>query len=372
MNGISRIIRIFAAAAALLMLASLPGCSRSGEAKPTAVQQAAQEQLQPVQNEFEAKLVKLRSDIDDLRAALNEAQSVLDEFEAQGMPALAGMDALLLNRTYGMVQLEKYASVGSSFSADNESELDLFIEETEQITARLRGSTERVWAELAGLAAPTEAPAPEIPDDEWTVVTLDYTDPDGYQLTVTVRYSRVYPSSMYSDVETLWSVIGRGNTLPNEGAWGFTHYEGGIWSLDCGTLSIESPRHNIYTAANDLYYMVGTVQFENHTQGWSFSESNPGKPKLYIISDSTTFTSYAVGRVFYKSSYQTYDAWIQVNPQMLSDRTTEIPFCLAFVEQYSPNYPNGRYRSLYEQEGFLKLRPAGGTNTPIEIRFAEP
>lgn len=355
----------------LCLIAGLfAGCVHREAASSAPAQQAAQP-MPVAQDSFEAKLIKLKALIEQLKEGILRSEDLLVRIDNYGSPDFPEKDALIGVRAEAMAQADQYAG-GPVFSADQESELDSELLRTAQLAERLDTAIAAAEAAFADIMTYEPTPAPEIPEDEWTVLTFDYTDGDGYQMTATVKYSRVYPSSMYSNVEALWSVMGRGYTLPTEGSWGFTHYEGGIWSLDCGTLSIESPRHNIYTAANDLYYMVGTVQFENQTPGWSFSESNPGKPKLYIISSDTTYTAYAVGRVFYKNTDQTYDAWIQVNPQMLSDRTTEIPFCMAFVEQYSPNYPDGRYRSFYEQEGFLKLRPAGGTNTPIEITFAEP
>lgn len=355
----------------LCLIAGLfAGCAHREAASSAPAQQAAQP-MPVAEDSFEAKLIKLKTLIEQLNEGILRSEELLVSIDEHGSPDFPEKDALIQVRAEAMAQADQYAG-GPVFSADQESELDSELIRTAQLVERLGAAFGAAEVAFTTILTYEPTPEPAIPEDEWTVVTCDYTDGDGYQMTVTVKYSRVYPSSMYSDVEALWSVMGRGYTLPTEGSWGFTHYEGGIWSLDCGTLSIESPRHNIYTAANDLYYMVGTVQFENHTPGWSFSESNPGKPKLYIISSDTTYTAYAVGRVFYKNTDQTYDAWIQVNPQMLSDRTTEIPFCMAFVEQYSPNYPDGRYRSFYEQEGFLKLRPAGGTNTPIEITFAEP
>ncbi|MBO4562100.1 MAG: hypothetical protein J5772_00645 [Clostridia bacterium] len=363
------------AVAALILciaMALCAGCSH--RAKPSATaQQASDQQIHLPANGFAEKLKRLSSDIDALREALDEAENLLVEIDSMGSPDFAEKETLIQRKAAAMEQLDRYAEMASSFSSDNENELDSFTAQTEEYTALLKLAIDRARAALSGMAAsPTDEPAPEIPDDEWTVVTFDYTDGDGYQMTATVKYSRVYPSSMYSCVEALWAVMGRGYTLPTEGSWGFTHYEGGIWSLDCGTLSIESPRHNIFTAANDLYYMVGTVQFENHTPGWSFSDSNPGTPKLYITTESTAYTAFAVGRVFYSNTDKTFDAWIQVSPKMTRDKTTEIPFCLAFVEQYSPNYPNGRYRSFYEQEGFLKIRAGNEMPTPVELRFAEP
>ena len=357
--------------AVCLVAVLFAGCASNAKKPAGASANQAAQQIPTSDNSFQAKLTKLRELIGQLRDGLQRSEDLLVRTDDYGSPDFPEKDALIEVRTEAMALTDQYAD-GPYFSPEQEPELDSELARAEQLVDRLNTAIAAAEAAFLTIMSYEPTPEPGIPDDEWTVITLDYTDGNGYQMTVTMKYSRVYPSSMYSDVEALWSAIGRGHALPTEGSWGFTHYEGGVWSLDCGTLSIESPRHNIYTAANDLYYMVGTVQFENHTPGWSFSESNPGTPAFYITTESTMITSYVVGRVFYSNTDRTFDAWIQVSPKMLSDKTTEIPFCLAFVEQYSPNYPDGRYRSFYEQEGFMMIRPAGGTRTPVELTFAEP
>ncbi|MBR3383147.1 MAG: hypothetical protein IKG85_08970 [Clostridia bacterium] len=371
-------IKTVTALALCVLTALTSGCFSGKRREETAValeseapaQQAVSGDLHPGEEEYEASLNRLNELIDELRTALDEAEYVLVETDEMGSPDFPEKDELIEAKADALGHLDYYSEVSGGFSPEHPEDVGFFARQTESYIERLRTAVDATRAALDNMrnAEPTAAPVPD--EDEWITETCEYTDYDGYQMTVTVKYSRVYPSSMYSEVEALWASMGRGNALPTEGSWGFTHYTDDIWSLDCGTLSIESPRHNIYTAANDLYYMVGTVQFENHTPGWSFSESNPGKPKLYLISDGTSYTAYAVGRVFYKNTDQTFDAWIQVNPQMVGDRTAEIPFCVAFVEHYSPNYPDGRYRSIYEQEGFMKIRPENSAPIPMELRFA--
>ena len=78
-----------------------------------------------------------------------------------------------------------------------------------------------------------------------------------------------------------------------------------------------------------------------------------------------------MGRVYYSNTYQTFDSWVMFRPVMNRDQTGAIPFCLSFVEYYAPDYPNGAYRSYYEEEGFLKLNLLNGSYIPLELTFAE-
>ena len=209
-------------------------------------------------------------------------------------------------------------------------------------------------AEIVPTKEPETAAAAE--EETWKTAIYDFSGNGGYQIRATLTYSKIY---MWDDpvLARAWDSIGNGNPLPDLDGWGFEHFTGNIWKGEFGTASIEPPGSTVYTRANSMYYMVGTLKFENHTEGWDLTNDNYLSTAASIsVPNNNGKADLIVGRMYYKNSVETYDSFLHFDAKMTSNRWGPTPFIVGFVEYFAPDYPDGEYRSWYKRDGgYLKF-----------------
>lgn len=207
--------------------------------------------------------------------------------------------------------------------------------------------------------------------DEWRTINHDYEVADGYQIRSTLTYSRIYK---WDDerLASLWDEIGEGNPLPGLKNWGFVYYTGNVWMGDFGTTPYESPGKSVFTRANDMYYMVGTLSFENRTEGWDLSADRPVSTAglIDVRKPNPIDPDLIVGRLFYSNEAVTRDSFLWFKAELTRNEWGPRPFIVGFVEYYAPEYPNGKYRTQYyendKDRGYLYFE-----SEKMEMRFAD-
>ena len=208
----------------------------------------------------------------------------------------------------------------------------------------------------------TEEPGPiDTPayvEDPWKTIVLEDSAEGGYKIRETLTYSRIY---QWDDPElaSLWEEIGNGNMLPTPDDWGFTHYTDNTWDAEFGTDPYDAPGKFIHSRANTMYYMVGTIRYENMTEGWDLSNDHAVyvHPSIYVPYNGGC-PDLIVGRIFYSNSTKTVDSLISFGANLTKNSTGPIPFIVGFLENELPDYPKGQYRTLYytRDSGYLSFK----------------
>ncbi len=208
-------------------------------------------------------------------------------------------------------------------------------------------------------------------EDPWKTVVYEYTENGGYQIRATLTYSRIYKWDDET-LQSLWNGIGNGNTLPTVDGWGFEHYEGNVWRGEFGTASSENYGHTVYSRANDMYYMVGTLTFENLTEGWDLTPDDYLSTVAVVhVPDNTNKPDLIVSKMFFRNSVETYDSYFDYHAKMTSNKWGPTPFVIGFIENYVPDFPDGQYREQYykRDRGYLWF---GKTKMEMEFWNDEP
>ena len=188
-------------------------------------------------------------------------------------------------------------------------------------------------------------------DIEWKTITDTYTDSDGYSYLITYKISPWILLSNTDIINDAWNVVGKNNKLPGFNDWGLKLYDNKYMkSVPNGNSST-----TFYYPMNDMYYCMGTVSVRNTTSGWNITPENSrtlnsglnysllvsGRTEKYEI--NATFGTFSVGRVFYSNSTADEADCVGIKPNMTSDNWGPVSFIIMAPENFSPNYPEGRF-----------------------------
>ncbi len=243
----------------------------------------------------------------------------------------------------------KAAASSAEAASEETMPVILDIESVESAADLAENEESAETAEIVPTEEPEAAAAAE--EETWKTAIYDFSGNGGYQIRATLTYSKIY---MWDDpvLARAWESIGNGNTLPDLDGWGFEHYTGNVWMGEFGTASSESPGHSVFTRANSMYYMVGTLQFENHTEGWDLGNGDfLDTTAVIFVPDNYGKQDLIVGKMFYGSVVETYDSYLDFSAKMTGNHWGPCPFIIGFVEYFAPDYPNGEYRSWYKRDG---------------------
>lgn len=202
---------------------------------------------------------------------------------------------------------------------------------------------------------PTPTPTPEPTkapiDVQWTEISYDIKDADGYTYKVTVKLTPWILTSENMDlIESIWSDIGRGNYLPvTTSDWRLELSSNNTY---CQSYAYHTESYNSSFARvmNDMYYCLGTAKIQNTTEGWSIDSSSPRSVPVDAVHTKTgRGDSHTVCRTFFSSGYQDICGGIHISSSMKSNSWGPCTFVIMAPENITPNYPDGEYlESLLE------------------------
>jgi len=196
----------------------------------------------------------------------------------------------------------------------------------------------------------------------WKTITCEWTDSQGYSFEATMTISQWILQSDSEVLTETWEELNTRHTLPSLDEWGLQKYSGNEYT---GFINGFPDNKTFYATMNDMYYAVGTVSIENKTDEWSFSDSNPGSATLILNWADSTITEFMrtrmISRVFYGSGTNTFGGSLTIAASMKSDRWGPVPFVIGYAENFSPNNPNGTFRSGVENGEFSISRPWNNT-----------
>ncbi len=197
--------------------------------------------------------------------------------------------------------------------------------------------------------------------------TYKYKDTQNYEYEVTLTLSPWILESKADVLDAAWAKVGKGHSKPSKDNMNLQKYS----NNRCMTTSNNSPYHlsNTFDATvTEMYFSVGTVTVKNVTNGWSFSEQEPGSTdfSLYWIKNIEKTLVYSqdhfITRNIYSESEEFNVGEIFVRPKMKKDKWGPMTIVLGHAENFSPKYPNGEYRKEVEN-GYLQA----GSDTIIKI-----
>lgn len=197
--------------------------------------------------------------------------------------------------------------------------------------------------------------------------TYKYKDNQNYEYEVTLTLSPWILESKADVLDAAWAKVGKGHSKPSKDNMNLQKYS----NNRCMTTSNNSPYHLSKTfdaTVTEMYFSVGTVTVKNVTNGWSFSEQEPGSTdfSFYWIKNIEKTLVYSqdhfITRNIYSDSEEFNVGEIFVRPKMKKDKWGPMTIVLGHAENFSPKYPNGEYRKEVEN-GYLQA----GSDTIIKI-----
>jgi len=201
-------------------------------------------------------------------------------------------------------------------------------------------------------------------DIDWTFIEETYTDKEGYIYNVEVKISPWMLQSSNNDmIVSAWDEVGKGNILPDDmDSWGLEVSSTGVGRQ----VSNGNSTASFVVDMNDMYYCVGYIRMINATEGFSFSEQNPGSlnPRLMWkmegrnsleVSDSA---ARSIGRTYYGGGAKDTSG-VMIYANMTSDKWG-VPFAIMAPENLTPNNPDGAYLEKMIN-GYFELYPLDET-----------
>ena len=181
--------------------------------------------------------------------------------------------------------------------------------------------------------------AGEIPTSiNWKEFTVKREDLDGYTFDITYKLSPwILLKENEELVQSVWSGISNGNTLPGINDWGLKNGNGVFYkNFNTGLF---------YSSLSDAYYCMGTVEITNTTNGWDFTPDNPYHVNCGLHfhiekKEGSTADVFSISRMFYSNEVDEYENII-INAEMTSNHWGPIPFVIMSPEEFTPKYPNG-------------------------------
>jgi len=180
--------------------------------------------------------------------------------------------------------------------------------------------------------------------------SLEYTDPSGYKIKVTMRIGSWIKASNYGLLEKAWQAVGGKGAAPSNLDIG-DGVDPGYVATDNGQGMSTNTSDKIAGSSQAMNsdghtaIVYGTVSFENLTSGFDFSQQNP-----YPTSCSFSYSS-SDARIAYQDTNGglDYSADFSFSTQMTSNTSDPIPFAVAISGLFpnpTPNNPNPTNSSL--------------------------
>lgn len=185
---------------------------------------------------------------------------------------------------------------------------------------------------------------------EWINHTYSYTDNDGYQFEITVKASPWILTSNAEILNSAWSAVGKGNTLPVDfGDWGLKKVGNYQNKKSVGTYPYD---RNFLEEMTDMYYSVGQVSVKNVTEGWSISESDPRSVGFLLntsLGSSGDSMARILTRIFFGNGTKDEGNQLLLQLDLKSDSWGPVSYIMMAPEVFSPNYPDGKnYEKMKE------------------------
>ncbi len=188
----------------------------------------------------------------------------------------------------------------------------------------------------------------------------------GYRIRCTVTYSPWVCANDHMDVlNNSWAKICTNHNLPSPDSFGWNINKNSSGFYNVGGKSGQS-----ITGINKFYYMIGTVKFENITEGdWHFTNDQTGTTSvgisLNIKQDGMNGMGYLSHGIWYCGEKKVAnDHFVSINPLMTADTHGPTPFLLAFFDDSCPDYPEGRYKDFLKSD----LSICSDTNHPLIVK----
>ena len=187
-------------------------------------------------------------------------------------------------------------------------------------------------------------------------ISLKFTTKTGYDIETRMRYS---PLISYEDKDALdyaWRSIDHNkHVLPDMESWKLSQKNGYVFTNagePNGTVG-----KDLYwdiTSVSNMYYVIGSFEYENKTSGFDFSKENPSTD-IYSYIRLTGLKGYNLNdtlltQVFY-SEPKLYNCFLacSIGADMYSNSWGPVTFVIAFPEEKTPNCPEGTFKEYYKK-----------------------
>lgn len=188
---------------------------------------------------------------------------------------------------------------------------------------------------------------------QFQTVTWQAKNTNGYVYEATLKISPWILQSKTDLITPYWNEISNGKALPTLDDWNFERYSDGAGGK-IYKWGNSGPQGTFYSYMTDMYYAVGTVSFKNITEGWHFSEDNPGSIEYGIKFSSESGWDLAfISMVQYSNENRKSALGLMLSSYMTSDNWGPVPFVVAYAESITPNYPLGMNKESVENSYFI-------------------
>lgn len=218
---------------------------------------------------------------------------------------------------------------------------------------------------------PEPEPEPEpVKEIEFSTVTCEKSDNDGYQFLLTFKYSPwLSVENDWDLIEAYWNSLGTSNSLPGtdvSSSWGWKHYSYG-WRAN-----YEYHPTQYMPNVEAVYYCIGTLKVENTTPNWNITSDVPVSVKFMLNENGDEMPKYNDGscfvmQAFYSSGKKYHVGQAEISAHMTTNTWGELPVVIAFFDSKTPNNPDGTYKDQIHHHWVLQ-----GYNRGNETYFEIP
>lgn len=179
--------------------------------------------------------------------------------------------------------------------------------------------------------------------------TYRFKDDQNYEYEATITLSPWILESKADVLDAAWAKVGKGKAKPTKDSMGLQAYSNNLYMTTLRSVTGSILDDDFYATMTEMYFSVGTISVKNVTNGWDFTESNPGIPNVVLrwASDNsrTMNSKYSlISKTYYSSSESASVGHLHAVPKMTKNSWGPVPIVLAHAENITPKYPNGQYR----------------------------
>ncbi len=224
---------------------------------------------------------------------------------------------------------------------------------TNDATATTAVTTQDTAATTTTTAATTTTAVTTAPKNNVNVNFQTYTyrfkDDQNYEYEATITLSPWILESKTDVLDAAWAKVGKGKAKPTKDSMGLQAYSNNLYMTTLRSVTGSSLDDDFYATMTEMYFSVGTISVKNVTNGWDFTESNPGIPNVVLrwASDNSRtmdFKYSLISKTYYSSSESASVGHLNAVPKMTKNSWGPVPIVLAHAENITPKYPNGQYR----------------------------
>ena len=224
---------------------------------------------------------------------------------------------------------------------------------TNDTTATTAVTTQDTAATTTTTAATTTTAVTTAPKSSVNVNFQTYTyrfkDDQNYEYEATITLSPWILESKTDVLDAAWAKVGKGKAKPTKDSMGLQAYSNNLYMTTLRSVTGSSLDDDFYATMTEMYFSVGTISVKNVTNGWDFTESNPGTPNVVLrwASDNSRtmdFKYSLISKTYYSSSESASVGHLHAVPKMTKNSWGPVPIVLAHAENNTPKYPNGQYR----------------------------